>query len=98
MLLQVDLRTYTNVQSLKMWYFCFLENPYLRLLSDTFIYSLVYFRPTLLYVIAVDSDGVREQQKSLNSTASFEFINKNGQYFNHSLNFTEFMETSLSTL
>ena len=47
-----------------------------------------------MYVIAVDADGVKEQQKSLNSIASFEFVNKNGQSFNYSSNFTEFMETS----
>ena len=65
----------------------------MRLLSDTFVNSSAGSRPTLMYVIAVDADGVREQQKSLNSIASFEFVNKNG-HFNYSSNFTEFMETS----
>ena len=72
---------------------CFLENPYLRLLSDTFVNSSAGSRPTLMYVIAVDADGVREQQTSLNSIASFEFVNKNGQSFNYTSNFPEFMET-----
>ena len=74
--------------------FCFLENPYLRLLSDTFVNSSAGTRPILMYVIAINADGVREEQKSLDSIASFEFINKNGQSFNYSSNFTEFTETS----
>ena len=93
MLLQVDLHTlmYNNYRC---GIFCFLENPYLRLLSDSFVNSSAGSRPTLMYVIAVDADGVRKQQKSLNSIASFEFVNKNGQRFNYSSNFPEFMETS----
>ena len=47
-----------------------------------------------MYVIAVDADGVREEQKNLVSVASFEFVNKAGQNFNYSSNFTEFIETS----
>ena len=74
--------------------FCFLENPYLRLLSDTFVNSSAGSRPTFMYVIAVDADGVREHQKSLNSIASLEFVNNNGQSFNYSSNFPEFMEIS----
>ena len=65
----------------------------MRLLSDAFVNSSAGSRPTLMYVIAVDADGVREQQQSLNSIASFEFVNKNGKNFNYSSNFTEFMES-----
>ena len=93
MLLQVDLHTLTY-NNLRCGIFCFLENPYLRLLNDTFINSSAGSRPTFMYVIVVDADGAREQQKSLNSIASFEFVNKNGQSFNYSSNFPEFVETS----
>ena len=64
----------------------------MRLLSDSFVNSSAGARPILMYVIAIDADGVREEQKSLDSFASFEFVNKNEQSFNYSSNFTKFME------
>ena len=51
-------------------------------------------RPILMYVIAVDADGTREEQKSLSSIAIFEFVNLNGQTFDYSSEFTEFIEVS----
>ena len=66
----------------------------MRLLSDIFVNSSAGTRPIFMYVIAVDADGVREEQKNLVSVASFEFVNKAGQNFNYSSNFTEFTETS----
>ena len=73
---------------------CFLENPYLRLLNDISGEHSVGTRPIFMYVIAVDDNGVRELQKNLNSTASFEFVNSDGQTFDFSSRFTEFLETS----
>ena len=51
-------------------------------------------RPIFMYVIAVDADGTREEQKNLSSIASFEFVNSDGEAFNYSSSFTEFEETS----
>ena len=51
-------------------------------------------RPIFMYVIAVDANGTREEQKNLPSIASFEFVNSDGEAFNYSSSFTEFEETS----
>ena len=51
-------------------------------------------RPIFMYVIAVDSNGTREEQKSLSSFASFIFINSDGEEFDYNSKFAEFMETS----
>ena len=56
--------------------------------------SSVGTRPIIMYVIAVDDSGTREEQKSLNSIASFVFTNKDGQVFNYSSKFIDFVETS----
>ena len=56
--------------------------------------SAVSTKPILMYVIAVDADGTREEQKNLSSIASFEFVNSDGEAFNYSSRFTEFVETS----
>ena len=48
----------------------------------------------LMYVIAVDANGTREEQKHLSCIASFEFVNSDGEAFNYSSRFTEFIETS----
>ena len=45
-----------------------------------------------MYAIAVDDDGTREEQKSLDSIASFEFVNQSGN-FNYSSNLAKFTET-----
>ena len=55
------------------WQFHFLENPYLRLLSNSTVDSTEGTRPLFTYVIAVDDDGTREEQKNLSSIATFEF-------------------------
>ena len=55
----------------------FLENPYLRLLSDESVEASVGARPIIMYVIAVDADGTRENQKRLNS--SFAFVKSDNQ-------------------
>ena len=47
-----------------------------------------------MYVIAVDSNGTRKEQKSLTSFASFIFINSDGQTFEYNSKLTEFRETS----
>ena len=49
-------------------------------------------RPIFMYAIAVDDDGTREGQESLDFIASFEFVNQSGT-FNYSSNLAEFMET-----
>ena len=69
--------------------FLFLENPYLRLLSNSTIDSTEGTRPIFMYVIAVDDDGTREEQKNLSSIATFKF---NLNIDNSRLN--EFVETS----
>ena len=58
------------------------------------IESSVGARPIFMYVIAVDADGTREEQKNLSSIASFEFVNSDGEAFNYSSRFTEFVKTS----
>jgi len=55
--------------------------------------SSVGTRPIIMYVIVVDDSGTREEQKSLNSIASFVFTNEDGQVFNYSSKFTDFVET-----
>ena len=72
--------------------YVFLENPYLRLRSNMFVNASTGNRPILMYTIAVDADGTREDQKSLASIALFEFRNQSGN-FNYSLNLAEFIET-----
>ena len=72
----------------------FLENPYLRLLSNVTVESSAGTRPHLMYVIAVDDNGTREEQKNLSSIASFEFVNLDEQAFDYSSRFNEFIETS----
>ena len=51
-------------------------------------------RPILSYVISVDDDGTREEQKALSSFASFQFFNQDGESFDYNSKLTEFMETS----
>jgi len=71
-----------------------IDNPYLRLLSSKSVELSAGTRPIIMYIIAVDDRGTREEQKSLNSIASFVFRNKDGQVFNNSSKFTDFVETS----
>ena len=81
----------TNI-SMCMYYvyqFLFLENPYLRLLSNSTVDSTEGTRPIFMYVIAVDDNGTREGQKNLSSIATFEF---NSNTDNSRL--SEFLETS----
>jgi len=66
----------------------------MRLLSDASVKSSVGGRPIIMYVIAVDDDGTREQQSNLSTFASFEFENGDGNPSNFTSNFTEFMEVS----
>lgn len=66
----------------------------MRLLSDESVESSVGTRPIIMYVIVVDDNGTREKQQSLISIASFVFKNKDGQVFNYSSKFTDFVETS----
>ena len=72
----------------------FLENPYLRQLSQIEEEYPTGARPILMYVIAVDDDGTREGQKNLLSVASFEFVDQDEESNNHSSKLTEFVETS----
>ena len=72
----------------------FLENPYLRQLSQIEEEYPTGARPILMYVIAVDDNGTREEQKNLLSIASFKFVDQNEQSFNYNSKFTEFVETS----
>ena len=51
-------------------------------------------RPILLYVISVDDDGTREEQKALSSFAMFQFVNQDEERFDYNSKLTEFMETS----
>ena len=71
-----------------------LENPYLRQLSKISEEYSVGARPVLMYVIAVDDDGTREEHKNISSIASFQFTDPQGQNFDYSSKFTEFEETS----
>ena len=72
----------------------FVENPYLKLLSNISAEASLGTRPILMYVIAVDDDGTKEEQKNLSSIASFQFVNSDGQMFNYDSKLTEFIETS----
>ena len=72
----------------------FPENPYLRQLSQIEEEYPTGSRPILMFVIAVDDNGTREEQKNLSSIASFEFVDQNEQPFNYTSKLTEFIETS----
>ena len=61
----------------------------MRLLSDKSIQSSAGARPVFMYVIAVDDNGTREEQKSLESIASFTFVNSDEQAINYTSTFTE---------
>ena len=74
-------------------WFHFPENPYLKLLSNTSVNSSTGARPILMYLVAVDDDGTRKEQKNLSSVASFEF-NSDGQTYNYTSMLSEFVETS----
>ena len=63
----------------------------MRLLSEISREYSVGARPIFKYVIATDDNGTKEEQKSLNSTALFEFVNSDGQTFNYT---SKFIETS----
>ena len=51
-------------------------------------------RPILFYVISVDDDGTREEQKALSSFASFQFVNQDGETFDYNSKLTDFMQIS----
>ena len=72
----------------------FLENPYLRQLSQIEEEYPTGARPILMYVIAVDDNGTREEQKNLTSVASFKRIKPDDQTINYNSVITEFVETS----
>ena len=72
----------------------YLENPYLRQLNQIEEEYPTGARPILMYVIAVDDNGTREEQKNLSSIASFEFIDQYEQFFSYDSKLTEFIETS----
>ena len=61
----------------------------MRLLSNITVDSTEGTRPLFMYVIVVDDDGTREEQKNLSSIATFKF---NLNIDNSRLN--EFVETS----
>ena len=71
-----------------------LENPYLRQLNKISEGYSVGARPVLMYVIAVDDDGTREEQKNISSIASFQFTDPEGKNFDYSSKFIEFEEAS----
>ena len=73
---------------------CFLENPYLRQLSKISEEYSTGARPILTYIIAVDDNGTMEEQKSLTSVASFQFVNSDGSTFDNISILSEFMEAS----
>ena len=72
----------------------FVENPYLRQLSQIEEEYPTGARPILMYVIAVDDNGTMEEQKNLLSIASFEFVDQNEQSSDYNSKLTEFIETS----
>ena len=55
-------------------------------------------RPILLYVISIDDDGTREEQKALSSFASFQFVNQDEETFDYNSKLTEFYGNFISTI
>jgi len=51
------------------------ETPYLRLVGDSNITATLGSRPEVEFVLAVDSDGVRDFQKNISNFLSFSFTN-----------------------
>ena len=72
----------------------FVENPYLKLVSNTSVEASPGTRPILMYVIAVDDDGTMVEQKNLSYFASFQFVNPDSQMSDYNSELTEFIETS----
>ena len=77
-------------------YSYFLENPYLRQLSQIEEEYPTGARPILMYIIAADDNGTKEEQKNLTSVASFQFNKSDDQTttINYDSVITEFVETS----
>ena len=71
---------------------CFLENPYLRQLRKISKEYSVGARPILEYLVAVDDDGTREEEKNISSIALFQFMDPKNNTHDYSSNFTEFEE------
>ena len=72
--------------------YCFLENPYLRQLRKISEEFSVGARPILEYLVAVDDDGTREEEKNISSIAEFQFMDLEENSLDYSSNFTEFEE------
>ena len=51
-------------------------------------------RPILMYLIAVDDNGTKEEEQNISTIASFQFIDAEGKAFDYSSYFTEFEEAS----